>query len=155
MKSALVMLLFFILVFTAAYTGSRYMPGEWYDNLQKPSWTPPNWLFAPVWTILYIMIAISGWLVWRENGFTGALFPFILFLLQLVLNAMWTWLFFGLHKPAAAFLDITLLWFSILLLIIMFRQISKPAGMLLIPYLIWVAYAATLNYCLWKMNVPS
>jgi len=152
MKSSLVLLLFIILVFNTAFVGSRFMPGEWYKNLQKPSWTPPNWLFGPVWTILYIMIAISGWLVWRESGFIAALFPFIIYLLQLILNAMWTWLFFGLHKPAIAFLDITALWFFILFLIILFWQISKPAGILLIPYLIWVTYAATLNYFLYKLN---
>ncbi len=155
MKSALVLLLFVFLVFSAAFAGSRFLPGEWYKNLQKPSWTPPDRLFAPVWTILYLMIAVSGWLVWREAGFSAALFPFILYLLQLVLNALWSWLFFGLHKPAAAFVDITILWFSILLLIVLFLQISKPAWILLIPYLVWVTYAATLNYCLWRMNISS
>jgi len=152
MKSTLVLLLFIIFVFTAAFAGSRFLPGEWYRNLQKPPWTPPNWLFGPVWTILYIMIAFSGWMVCRESGFTAALFPFIIYLLQLILNAMWTWLFFGLHKPAIAFLDISALWLCILFLIILFWQISKPAGILLIPYLIWVTYAATLNYFLYKLN---
>jgi tryptophan-rich sensory protein len=94
-------------------TGAFFRPGEWYERLKKPSWRPPNRLFAPVWTVLYVMIAVSGWLVWREFGFAGAVLPLAVYALQLVLNAAWTPLFFGLHRPDLAFVDIVLVWLSI------------------------------------------
>ena len=99
--------------FLGALTGTLFRPGEWYERLKKPSWRPPNRLFAPVWTALYFMIAVSGWLVWREAGFAAAAFPLTVYALQLVLNAAWTPLFFGLHRPDLGFADIVLVWLSI------------------------------------------
>ena len=155
MKSILALLLFIIIVFNAAFVANRFRPGAWYKGLQKPSWTPPNWLFPAIWTVLYILIAVSGWLVWREAGVKAALFPLIIYLGQLILNALWTWFFFGLHKPGLAFLDIVALWFFIVFTIILFWPFSKLAGILLLPYLLWITFAATLNYCVWKMNSSS
>jgi len=155
MKSILALLLFIIIVFNAAFVANRFRPGAWYKGLQKPSWTPPNWLFPTVWTVLYILIAVSGWLVWRETSVKAALFPLIIYLGQLILNALWTWFFFGLHKPGLAFLDIVALWFFIVFTIILFWPFSKLAGILLLPYLLWITFAATLNYCVWKMNSSS
>ena len=113
--------------FLAAMTGAFFRPGEWYERLKKPSWRPPNRLFAPVWTVLYVMIAVSGWLVWREAGFAGAALPLAIYALQLVLNAAWTPLFFGLHRPDLGFVDIVLVWLSIVATIVLFcRSTWEP-----------------------------
>jgi tryptophan-rich sensory protein len=140
--------------FLAAMTGALFRPGEWYERLKKPAWRPPNRLFAPVWTILYLMIAISGWLVWREAGFTGAALPLAVYALKLLLNAAWTPLFFGLHRPDLGFVDIVLLWLSIVATIMLFVPISFGAALLLVPYLAWVTFATALNFAVWRLN-PS
>ena len=123
----------------------------WYANLKKPSWTPPNWLFGPVWTILFIAMAIAAWLVWRRVGLTAA--PMQLFLLQLLLNVAWSALFFRLRSPGLAFADIVMLWFAILATSIEFWRAVPAAGWLLLPYLIWVSYATALNYSIWRLNI--
>jgi tryptophan-rich sensory protein len=120
--------------------------------LAKPTWRPPNWLFAPVWTVLYFTIAISGWLVWREAGFAGAALPLAIYALQLVLNAAWTPIFFGLHRPDLGFLDIVLVWLSIIATIALFFPIHPAAALLLLPYLAWVTFAAALNFAVWRLN---
>lgn len=140
--------------FLAAMTGALFRPGEWYERLKKPAWRPPNRLFAPVWTILYLMIAISGWLVWREAGFAGAALPLAVYALKLLLNAAWTPLFFGLHRPDLGFVDIVLLWLSIVATIMLFVPISFGAALLLVPYLAWVTFATALNFAVWRLN-PS
>ena len=122
---------FTIACFLAALTGAWFRPGEWYEQLKKPRWRPPNWLFAPVWTVLYLMIAVAGWLVWREVGFAGAGLPLAIYALQLILNAAWTPLFFGLHRPDLGFLDIVLVWLSIVATIILFYPIHFAAALLL------------------------
>ena len=152
--SLFVLLGFIAACFLAAVTGALFRPGEWYERLAKPSWRPPNWLFAPVWTILYLTIAVSGWLVWREAGFTGAILPLAIYALQLVLNAAWTPLFFGLHRPDLGFLDILLVWLSIAATIALFYPIHAGAALLLLPYLAWVTFAAALNFAVWRLN-PS
>ena len=101
------------LTFLAAGFGSRYMPGEWYAQLQKPSWNPPSWIFAPAWTLLYIMMAVAAWRVWRVAGFDAARGALVLFLVQLALNGTWSWIFFGLKNPALAVADIVALWLAI------------------------------------------
>ena len=125
---------------------------RWYERLVKPRWRPPNWLFAPIWTVLYLTIAVSGWLVWREAGFAGVALPLAIFALQLVLNAAWTPLFFGLHRPDLAFLEIMVLWVSILATIVLFYPIHSGAALLLVPYLAWVSFAAALNFAVWRLN---
>ena len=148
----LALLGFLVLSFSAAIFGGLFMPGEWYAALQKPSWNPPSWVFGPVWTILYTMIGVSAWLVWNEKGFRGARLAFAVFLVQLVLNALWSWLFFGLHRPEIAFVEIVVLWLAILATIVVFWRESRLAGGLLTPYLAWVGFAAVLNGTLWRLN---
>jgi benzodiazapine receptor len=142
-----------VLCFAAAGIGSRFMPGQWYEGLTKPVWNPPSWLFGPVWTVLYVTMAIAAWLVWKRYGFSGAAFPLALFIVQLVLNAVWSWLFFGLHRPDLAFFEIILLWIAILATMVLFRRLVPQAGILLVPYLAWVSFAAVLNFTLWQLNL--
>ncbi len=122
----------------------------WYEGLSKPRWNPPNWLFGPVWTILYLAMAIAAWLVWRKAGLTAA--PMQLFLTQLVLNVAWSALFFRLRSPGLAFTEIVVLWFAILATTIEFWRAVPAAGWLLLPYLIWVGYATALNFSIWRLN---
>ena len=153
-SSLLTLFGFIAACFLAAVTGAFFQPGEWYERLKKPSWRPPNRLFAPVWTVLYVMIAVAGWLVWREAGFAGAALPLAVYALQLVLNAAWTPLFFGLHRPDLGFVDIVLIWLSIVATIVLFMPIHVAAALLLLPYLAWVTFATALNFTVWRLN-PS
>lgn len=141
--------------FLAALTGAWFRPGEWYERLRKPSWRPPNRVFAPVWTILYLMIAVAGWLVWRDAGFANAGLPLAVYALQLILNGAWTPLFFGLHRPDLGFVDIVLVWLSIIATIVLFYPIHVGAALLLVPYLAWVTFAAALNFAVWRLNAVS
>lgn len=138
--------------FGAASLGAFFMPGEWYASLNKPSWNPPAWIFGPVWTALYAMMAVSAWLVWKRGGFSGQRRPLTLFLGQLVLNAAWTPLFFGLHWTGVAFAEIILLWLAIAATAAAFYAVRSPAAWLLLPYLAWVTFAAALNGVLWRLN---
>ena len=122
----------------------------WYEGLNKPRWNPPNWLFGPVWTILFLAMAIAAWLVWGKVGLTAA--PMQLFLLQLLLNVAWSALFFRLRSPGLAFTEIVVLWFAILATTIEFWRAVPAAGWLLLPYLIWVGYATVLNFSIWRLN---
>jgi tryptophan-rich sensory protein len=144
-----------LICFAAAGIGSLattpQIPG-WYANLAKPTWTPPGWIFGPVWTLLYLMMAVAAWLVWRPAGFAGAKLPLALFAIQLALNSLWSVLFFGLQNPGAAAVDIILLWAAILATMITFWRWSRVAGGLLAPYLAWVSLAAVLNAAIWTMN---
>ena len=153
-SSSMALLGFIAACFLAAMTGAFFRPGEWYKRLKKPSWRPPNRLFAPVWAILYVMIAISGWLVWQEAGVDGAALPLAVYALQLVLNAAWTPIFFGLHRPDLGFVDIILVWLSIVATIVLFIPIHVGAALLLVPYLSWVTFATALNFAVWRLN-PS
>jgi tryptophan-rich sensory protein len=137
--------------FVTALTGAIFPPGAWYGKLAKPSWRPPDRLFAPVWSILYLSIALSGWFVWREAGLAAAV-PLAAYSLQLVLNAAWTPLFFGLHRPDLAFLDIVLLWLAIIVTMMLFYPLHVGAALLLVPYLAWVTFAAFLNLAIWRLN---
>lgn len=141
-----------LLCFAAAAIGGFYPPGDWYATLAKPPWNPPNWLFGPVWTVLYAMMGVAAWLVWRRYGFAGAALPLAAFLIQLALNAAWTWLFFGLRQPGIAFVEIVVLWLAILVTLVSFWRLERTAGVLLVPYLAWVSFAALLNYTLWQLN---
>ena len=128
------------------------MPGEWYAALKKPAWNPPAWIFGPVWTSLYTMMAVAAWLVWQRGGFVSQRRPLMLFLAQLALNAAWTPLFFGLHLPGLAFAEILLLWVTIAATLTAFRGVCHAASWLLAPYLAWVSFAAALNFALWRLN---
>ena len=151
-SSILVLVGFVGACFLAAVTGAMFPPGDWYERLAKPSWRPPNWLFAPTWTVIYLTIAVSGWMVWRKSGFAGAALPLAIYLLQLVLNAAWTPIFFGLRRPALAFFEIIMLWLSIVATIATFHSHSVAAAWLLLPYLAWVMFAAALNFTIWRLN---
>jgi len=136
----------------AGAIGSFFPPGEWYAGLATPSWNPPNWIFAPVWTTLYILMGVAAWLVWRRGGFGGARSALGLFVAQLVLNGLWSILFFGLQLPGVALVDIVLLAALIVATIVAFFRLSAGAAVLLAPYLCWVLFAAALNFELWRLN---
>lgn len=140
------------LSFSAAAMGGLFMPGEWYASLNKPAWNPTGWIFGPVWSALYTMMAVAAWLVWKRGGFAVQRRPLTFFLVQLALNAAWTPLFFGLHWTGVAFAEIVLLWLAIAATIAAFRPVSPTAAWLLAPYLAWVSFAAVLNFTLWRLN---
>lgn len=124
----------------------------WYRTVAKPTWNPPNSVFGPVWTTLFVMMAVAAWLVWRPAGFIAAKVPLLLFTVQLALNVAWSWIFFGLHQPGWAFVEIVILWAAIAATLRAFFQRSQLAGWLLAPYLAWVSFAAVLNFAIWRLN---
>jgi translocator protein len=143
-----------VVTFAAAAMGGFFLPGEWYARLQKPAWNPPNWIFGPVWTALYTIMAAAAWLVWKRGGFAGQRAALSLFLLQLLFNALWSPLFFGLHNPGLAFADLVLLWLALLAAAAAFWKTRWVAGALLLPYVAWVTFAGALNFAVWRLN-PS
>jgi len=127
--------------------------GGWYRTLEKPPFNPPDWLFGPVWTLLYLAMAVAAWLVWRaRGGWRAARGPLALYGVQLALNLGWSVLFFGLHRPDLAFAEIVLLWAAILATAVAFSRASRAAGLLMLPYLAWVGFAAVLNGWIWLNN---
>lgn len=134
--------------------GVVFGPGEWYATLLKPTWNPPSWLFGPVWTLLYIAMAVALWLVRRERDVDDALRrrAVALFAIQFLLNLSWTPLFFGLRSPGLAFVEICLLWIALLSTMLTFGRVRALAGYLLLPYLLWVSFALVLNGTIWLMN---
>lgn len=120
-----------------------------YNGLEQPAWAPPSWLFGPVWTVLYVMIALSGWLAWQRAGFT---WPLWLFSAQLVVNAIWTPLFFGAGEYGLAFADIVVMWLLIGATVIAFWRVRRAAALLLLPYWAWVTFASMLNLTIWQLN---
>jgi tryptophan-rich sensory protein len=124
----------------------------WYLTLARPSWTPPGWVFGPVWTLLYTMMAVAAWLVWRRGGWAAARAALALYVVQLVLNAAWTGLFFGLRMPGVAFAELAVLWVAILATTAAFWRHSAAAGVLMLPYIAWCTFAAALNFAIWRMN---
>ena len=141
------------LCFAASITGVLVSTTGWYAGLYKPSWNPPAWIFGPVWTLLYVLMAVAAWLVWREGGWKRQRLPLGLFLLQWLLSALWTPLFFGLHRSGLAFAEIVLLWLVLATTLWSFWQVRKAAGVLLVPYLAWVTFAAMLNFTIWRLNI--
>ncbi|MCC4599752.1 tryptophan-rich sensory protein [Xanthomonas melonis] len=125
---------------------------SFYAELVRPAWAPPGWLFGPVWTVLYGMMAVSVWLVWRSGGWTGARGALTLFVAQLALNGLWSWLFFAWHLGAWAFADIVALWLVLAATIGAFAKRHALAAWLLLPYLAWVSFAAALNFAVWQLN---
>ena len=153
--------------------------GSWYKGLNKPFFNPPNWIFGPVWTILFVLMGISLYLVWSKNWdvknkissdkikawnkFSQKLLSgswqktniILIFIIQLVLNILWSVIFFGMHFPNIAFFELLMLWFAILFTIINFYRVSKIAALLLLPYILWVSFAGILNYFIWILNLPG
>ncbi len=141
--------------YLAAFVGSLFTATSvkgWYPVLQKPWFTPPAWLFGPVWAVLFTLIGISAYLVWREDSKKGTKAAMAAFDFQLGLNVIWSMLFFGLRSPLLAMIDIAALWLSIIITILLFWKISKAAAALLIPYILWVSFAAALNYGILALN---
>ena len=126
--------------------------GSWYQALEKPSFNPPDWVFAPVWTALYLMMAIAGWRVWRRTRIAARWKALSVFAVQLALNVIWSLLFFGLQRVDLALAEIVILFLAISVNTVMFWRIDRLAGALFVPYLLWVAYATALNAALWLLN---
>ncbi len=147
-----------ILWLTAAYTTAvvgaiaSINASDFYAQLIRPEWAPPAWLFGPVWTVLYALMGISAWLVWRAKGLSGAHWPLIFFVAQLIANSLWSWLFFAWRQGALAFFEVMILWCLIAGTIFFFWRVSRFAAMLLLPYLIWVTFAVALTLSIWRLN---
>jgi len=156
MHHTLVLVLCLFLCFATAAVGgvfTRMGLGPWYDGLQKPSWQPPAWVFGPVWTTLYTLMAVAAWLVVRQrNEAPGWKTALALFVVNLLLNVLWSALFFGARQPGWAFAEILVLWGTIVALVVLFHRIRPLAGWLLTPYLAWVSFAAVLNGVVWWLN---
>jgi benzodiazapine receptor len=150
LRSLFSLAVFVCLALAAGAVGAQFEPGLWYAGLAKPSWTPPNWVFAPVWSLLYILMSIAAWLVWCRVRSVG--WPLAVWFFQLVLNAAWSWLFFELHRPGLAFAEIIVLFVAILATTLVFIRVRLSAGLLLLPYAVWVAFASALNLAIWRLN---
>jgi benzodiazapine receptor len=154
-RDAVALVIAILVCFAAAGIGglftARSVP-TWYQTIEKPSWTPPSGVFGPVWTVLYLMMGIAAWLVWRKDGFSGAGPALGVFGVQLALNALWSVLFFGMRNPGAGFAEIILLWVAIVATVALFWRVSALAGALLLPYLAWVTFAAALNGAIWRLS---
>ena len=147
------LLVFVGLNFLAAMSGGIFSPGKWYEALVKPSWQPPNWAFPVVWSVLYVLNAIAGWLVWSETGFSGAgQLALVVYGVSLILNAAWSAIFFGMKRMQLALWEAILLWLSVLLQLILFIQIDQLSGLLTLPYIMWVSVAVWLNRTMLKLN---
>lgn len=143
-----------VLCFAVSAVGAIASAGAtaFYKGLSQPIWAPPPWVFGPVWTALYALMGIAAWLVWREGGFGAQRRALLVFLAQLGVNALWSWLFFAWHWGAWALADIGLMWLLIVGTIALFWRVSRLAAWLLAPYLVWVSFAAALNFSLWRLN---
>jgi len=146
------LIVWLLISFIPAWVGAMFTPGEWYVQLQKPSWTPPGYVFGPVWTLLYAMMGVAAWAIWRKSGIARAIAPLTIFVVQLILNGLWSWVFFGLQNPGLAFVNIVALWLMILATTITFWRHSVRAAVLLLPYLVWVTFASVLNFEIWNLN---
>jgi benzodiazapine receptor len=125
---------------------------SFYAQLARPAWAPPAWLFGPVWSLLYLLMALAAWLVWRRAGLAGARLALGLYVTQLAANALWSWLFFAWRQGAAASVEVLLLWALVLATTLAFWRISRVAAWLLVPYLAWVSFAAVLTFAIWRRN---
>ncbi len=143
-----------LLTFAAAAIGglASVQAGSFYGQLTRPQWAPPPWLFGPVWSVLYLLMGVAAWIVWRTDNSPRVRAALAVFMAQLALNALWTWLFFVWRQGALAFAEIVLLWAAIALTIYFFSKVSKFAAALLAPYLAWVTFASALSLSLWRLN---
>ncbi len=149
MKRYTSLFVFLALVAAASATGALYQPGPFYAALAKPAWTPPDAIFAPAWAVLYVMIALAGWIVWRAQGLGAALW---VWLVQLALNAAWPWLMFGRKQIDMAMIDVTAMWLVIVAFIVVAWPVRRSASLLFVPYLAWVSFAAALNFAVLRLN---
>lgn len=152
--SALGLAGWFALCFAIAALGglASVEAASFYLSLVRPAWAPPAWLFGPAWAVLYTLMALAAWLVWRRAGFRAGRSALVLFTLQLLPNAAWSWLFFVVHTGRYSTLDITLLWLLIAATLVAFARIERRAALLLVPYLAWVSFAFALNVAVWRLN---
>lgn len=143
-----------LLCFAASYIGAvgSFQAPTFYARLTQPDWAPPAWLFGPVWTVLYAMMAVALWLVWRQGGIRANRKALAWFVWQLVLNSLWSWVFFAWQMGPASFINIMLLWLSIVITMWLFWPVSRLAAALLLPYLLWVSFASLLNFAMWQLN---
>ena len=144
----------FVVTLAAASVGAitSARAAKFYGQLSQPKWAPPAWLFGPMWTVLYLLMVVAVWLVWCDYGFTGGGVALGLYVVQLVANALWSWLFFVLHRGAVSTAEIAVLWLLILATIISFWPLHRLAALLLVPYLAWVGVASALTLVLWRSN---
>jgi len=143
-----------LLTFTAAAVGA-FASAEaagFYAELARPPWSPPASVFGPVWSVLYALMAVAAWLVWRDRRFAGARTALVLFVVQLAANALWSWLFFALRRGDLAFAEVLILWCLIVATIISFQRMNVLAAVLLYPYLAWSTFASVLTFAIWRLN---
>jgi translocator protein len=154
LRLAIGLLGWLLLAFAAAAVGAfaSTSASEFYRGLVRPSWAPPGWLFGPVWSVLYALMGVAAWLVWRARGFVGARNALLVFVVQLAANALWTWLFFVWRQGGLAFAEILLLLALILATIGLFWRVNRLAAVLLFPYLFWVSFASVLTLFTWRLN---
>ena len=152
LKDLLGLAFWVVLTFGVAALASQFEPGDWYSNIAKPTWTPPGWLFGPVWGILYLSMSVSAWLVWRRRRKTAVSRPLAFYFAQLAINGMWSWLFFGRQWIGLALIDLIALVILVAITAVMFLRVRKAAGLMLLPYLLWISFAAALNLQIWRMN---
>lgn len=152
LSDVLLFLPFFAASVLAAAMGALFPAPKWYRSLRRPAWAPPGWLFGPVWTVLYIMIAIAGWRLALSWPAPAALAALAAWGVQMALNALWTPLFFGLRRPDLAFVEIVALWLAIAATIVLASPVDMGAALLLLPYIAWVSFAALLNLAIWRLN---
>lgn len=141
-----------VLTFGVAAIGSQFEPGDWYRTIAKPTWTPPGWVFGPVWGMLYLAMSISAWLIWRQRAIVRVTAPLALYFAQLAANGLWSWLFFGRQLIGAALVDLLVLLLLLVQMTVMFMRIRKAAGIMMVAYLLWVSFATALNFQIWRLN---
>ena len=153
-QQALGLIASLVLCFSASFIGAMgsFQAPVFYAQLIQPEWAPPAWLFGPVWTVLYAMMAVAAWLVWRQGGVLANRKALAWFVWQLVLNSLWSWVFFAWQMGPASFINIMLLWLSIVITMWLFWPVSRLATALLVPYLLWVSFASMLNFAMWQLN---
>jgi len=151
-RAILGLLFWLVLTFMVAAFGAQFRPGPWYSELAKPTWTPPGWIFGPVWTALYMSMAVAAWLVWRAHRGKTAGISLWFYLVQLLLNGLWSWLFFGRQSIGLALTDILVLLLFVGATAFLFWRKNRLAGALFIPYVLWVGFATALNFQIWSLN---
>jgi tryptophan-rich sensory protein len=153
-RPVLGLVLWLVATYSAAFVGGAATATArgFYAGLAQPAWAPPGWVFGPVWMALFTLMGVSAWMVWRARGFGGARGPLTLYLVHLAANALWSWLFFAWRLGAAAFVEILILFAMVTVMALVFGRIRRPAGWILLPYLVWIAYAAALAWSVWRLN---
>lgn len=147
---------FFWIIITLAVglaAGMVSRPDEWYSALSKPVWNPPGWIFAPVWILLYVLMGAAAGIIWQRRAISQSTLALNFYVIQLILNIIWPLIFFGMRNPGLAFAEICLLWIAIVVTLFTFWRVYRPAGFLLMPYFLWVSFAALLNFTIWRMNI--